>query len=537
MSAADFEPLFQSAAQQYGLDPNILKSLTSVESNFNPSALNKETGASGLLQFIPATAKAYGIDPNDPAQAIGAGAKMFRENLDRFGGNVEQAVAAHFAGPDQKLWGPKTDAYVSKVSRVFGGMKSNAGFVQAQGPQGGGDDPIMAALSGKPAQAAPVANDDPIMAALSGKAPAARIALDNMAPDAKPKTLYDELSRQVGLTARAGVTGLTGIPSMVGDALNSGVNLGIRGINSAAGTKIGELPMVSSIVQNTMNSAGVPQPQNDTERVVQSGASAMAGVNPSVAIGNLLAKSASPVASAIGTGLTQLPGMQIAGAAGAGAGGEIAHVNGAGPAGQIGASVLGGVLGSVAPSAALATARGIKNVANNAVGILQPVVSPERYVGKQLAQALGSDAGGVAENIRNTPQYVPNSLPTTAQAGANPMLVATEKSAANANPTMKIALATRDAQNNAARWEVLNDVAKTPEQLATATAERSATAQPLYDAAHTQSATVGADFVDFVRRPAVQQAMKEADLLAKNEGVALQWPTPENPVISGHALD
>src|SRR6185437_8843111 len=74
-----------------------------------------------------------------------------------------------------------------------------------------------------------------------------------------------QLIRQLGLTARAGITGVTSLPAMAGDAINAGVN-------KLFGT---HLAPVSQSVQNLENSIGLPQPANGTERVVQDAASAM----------------------------------------------------------------------------------------------------------------------------------------------------------------------------------------------------------------------------------------------------------------------
>lgn len=164
---ADFTPIFQAAGAQYGVDPAMLRALAMKESSMNPTAINPASGASGLMGFMPATAKSYGINPLDPEQAIPAAARMFRENLDRFGGNVEQAVAAHFAGPDQKLWGPKTSQYVDQVSGIFGKMKQGSPAVMQ--PQAGAD-PLLSMAKGMQngqsaaqSQSAPAAGD-PLLA-------------------------------------------------------------------------------------------------------------------------------------------------------------------------------------------------------------------------------------------------------------------------------------------------------------------------------------------------------------------------------------
>ena len=110
-----------AAAAKYNVDPALLRGLIRQESNFNPNAVSP-AGASGLTQLMPGTAAGLGVtDPTDPAQAIEGGAKYLRQQLDRFGGDVEKALAAYNAGPGAvaKFGGvppyAETQAYVQKV--------------------------------------------------------------------------------------------------------------------------------------------------------------------------------------------------------------------------------------------------------------------------------------------------------------------------------------------------------------------------------------------------------------------------------------
>lgn len=219
------------------------------------------------------------------------------------------------------------------------------------------------------------------------------------APAATPaRSTGAELARQAGLTARAGVTGITALPAMLGDALNAGYNhliadpvnalyakaVGPNLTSTVTGqqpTLLPHLQPVSQAVQGIENAVGLPQPGNATERVVQDAASAMAGVAPSVAAGRLLMGVAAPTAQAVGAGLQAMPGMQLAGAAGSGLGSGTARELGLGLGYQLGAALLGGATGVGAGSLAAAGARAVGNRLMPA-----PAISP-------AAAAARADAG------------------------------------------------------------------------------------------------------------------------------------------------
>jgi soluble lytic murein transglycosylase-like protein len=120
-ASSAFDAQINAAAASNGIDPALLKGLVSQESGFNPNA-RSGAGAVGLTQLMPGTAASLGVtNPLDPAQSLQGGAKYLREQLDRFGGDEQLALAAYNAGPGavQKYGGvppyAETQNYVTSV--------------------------------------------------------------------------------------------------------------------------------------------------------------------------------------------------------------------------------------------------------------------------------------------------------------------------------------------------------------------------------------------------------------------------------------
>lgn len=92
-----FESLFVEAGRRWGIDPTVLAAQAQKESGGNVNAVSP-AGARGLMQFMPATAAAMGVNPLDPASAINGAARYMSEMLGQFG-SLELALAAYNAGP------------------------------------------------------------------------------------------------------------------------------------------------------------------------------------------------------------------------------------------------------------------------------------------------------------------------------------------------------------------------------------------------------------------------------------------------------
>ena len=85
-------------AARFDLSPALLEAVVWQESRWREDAVSP-VGARGLAQLMPGTARYLGVDSRDPFQNLEGGARYLREQLDRFDGDLEKALAAYNAGP------------------------------------------------------------------------------------------------------------------------------------------------------------------------------------------------------------------------------------------------------------------------------------------------------------------------------------------------------------------------------------------------------------------------------------------------------
>lgn len=125
----------EQLAEVHQISPVLLEALVWQESRWRAGA-RSSAGAIGLAQLMPGTARELGVDPLDPNANLAGGARYLRQQLDRFDGDVERALAAYNAGPGRVIRAggipriAETQAYVRSIVDRLSGFS----LVQGQTP-------------------------------------------------------------------------------------------------------------------------------------------------------------------------------------------------------------------------------------------------------------------------------------------------------------------------------------------------------------------------------------------------------------------
>ena len=113
--------LFRRAGELYDICPMILMALAHRESTFTSCAVGR-SGASGMMQVMPATGERFGLDREqllDPKTSIVFGAMYLRMRLDVFEEDIVKALSAYNQGSRRVLAGTHSTTFADRVIDTY----------------------------------------------------------------------------------------------------------------------------------------------------------------------------------------------------------------------------------------------------------------------------------------------------------------------------------------------------------------------------------------------------------------------------------
>jgi soluble lytic murein transglycosylase-like protein len=126
-SPEDVDSAIAMAAARHNVDPNLVRAVVKVESNYNPNAVSRK-GAMGLMQLMPSTARQLKVkNPFDPQQNVDAGVRHLKQLLENYGGDVKLTLAAYNAGSGAVARSSgiphysETQNYVRRITNLYYG--------------------------------------------------------------------------------------------------------------------------------------------------------------------------------------------------------------------------------------------------------------------------------------------------------------------------------------------------------------------------------------------------------------------------------
>ena len=289
----------------------------------------------------------------------------------------------------------------------------------------------------------------------------------------------DELLRQLGLTARAGIEGGMALPSMVANVPYALTDVGI-GLAQKMGANVPTLQQrgisATRSGQIIADILGLPKPETQMEQGVQSIAQAMTGAGASArgaqAIAPLLT---TPTARQTAQTLAQSPLAQVLAGGTAASATEAVKEMGGGTGAQLAAGLFGGAM---IPG----SAGGAQTVSRAAREIVRPGTEAGREViAGNVLRSLASDAERAIMAAEGYQAPIAGYRPTTAQATRDIGLASAETPIRGLDQTGKFAQ--QQVEANRARMAILDRLAKDKDALDKAIAKRDEVSDPIRDAA------------------------------------------------------
>jgi soluble lytic murein transglycosylase-like protein len=130
----EIDAAIDKAASRHNVDPNLVRALVKVESNFNPNAVSRK-GAMGLMQLMPQTARQLNLkNPFDPQENVDAGVRHLKQLLENYNGDVRLSLAAYNAGSGAVARSrgipnfAETRNYVRRITTIYSGNVGGSYF-------------------------------------------------------------------------------------------------------------------------------------------------------------------------------------------------------------------------------------------------------------------------------------------------------------------------------------------------------------------------------------------------------------------------
>lgn len=274
--AALFREYAGELADKYQLPRDFVQTVFEKESSYRPDAVSP-AGALGIAQLMPDTAKARGVDPMKPVQALETGVQILAENYQRFGGDLVKTYAGYNSNPDK---------VEERLARGFRGLPAETQaaveWLAERSPSmqkqlGMGGEPTPA-----PSQRMPLMTDaaDPVdrvgqrmplvTEALAGEGRPLSKGPDAVNPDANALMVQD-MARQ-----RDAQPWYAALPQR---ALEPLAELGIQGTRAATGSTLPRLPTDRLVTDAAQAAALLPLPVGRiASAAIQGGAGLAAGL-------------------------------------------------------------------------------------------------------------------------------------------------------------------------------------------------------------------------------------------------------------------
>lgn len=564
--ATQYGPLASSVGKQIGVDPSILLGQWGLETGWGKSVIPgtnnlgniKDFSGQGTVATDNMTGSVDKYRTYDTPDAFGqdfAGLLNRRYKNAIGSGNDAQAFAEAL-----KAGGYAEDPdYVRKLVATTDLVRKSGGFMDSIA-----STLLPSAQAAQPQQRAPVAWKDviskPEFKALSPEQQdAARTQYFDqvVAPRVPPEALESARSQfmqQYGQPVKPQVSDNSlvaigaGVGKGVGDvALNAQRYLG-KGINSVGdfftqgdgGNAAGNW-LVQDAEQGLKKISGELAPYKEVSPIAAGGGELAGNIVATLPVGGVLGRGVSAVAPSLGRVAPQAEklanalrsgGMNLGGTPAttlAGQAGNLATrmVGGAGT-GAVSAGLIdpdsagaGAIIGAAFPPAVMGIGRLGRYAGDVARGAAAPFTQSGRE--KIAAQILANSAkdGGVGARVSGSANIIPGSVPTLAEASANPGVATLQRTIRDLNPQPFVE---RELSNAAARTRAFDDLAGDASKLDFFRADRAATAANYYgkaiaeyDAANMTPWLKG-QVTQLLKRPSIDKASRIAQRWAIERG-------------------